>query len=141
MSRTVITWMRRPAFRPAVIVLMLLAAGAVAVQGFRRTEPVVATIALGQPIGSSAMVVDSRTHRAFVATMTTAAAAPPTSRINVLDTHTGALLPPVVVGINLLPLVLDDRHDHVVVATSTLANTGIVRLLDGPCDASNVTLE
>lgn len=135
MLRAIKVRTRRLAARPVAISLLLaLAAGLV--WGLWPAQPAVSTtIALGQPLGSNAMVVDAHTHRAFIATMMMSPAAPPTSRINVLDTRTGALLPPVIVGVNLLPLALDDRSDHVVVATSTLANSGLVRLLDGTTGA------
>lgn len=131
MPQAVLARARRLAARPVAISLLLALAASLAWDLWPSEPAVSTTIALGQPLGSNAMVIDGRTHRAFIATMTMAAAAPPTSRINVLDTRTGALLPPVTVGINLLPLALDERSDHVVVATSTLANSGLVRLLDG----------
>lgn len=123
-------WRKTP--WPALAALAIVAGAASLHAGL--VEPVAVTIALGQPLGSNAMAVSLRTHRTFIATMMTGAGLP-VSRINVLENRTGVLLPPVVVGANLLPLALDRRDDHVVVATSTPANSGIVRLLDGTTGA------
>ncbi len=118
--------------RPLAIGLLLVLIAVIAAFLIRiEAGDAVVTVALGQPLGSTAMVVDSSTHRAFVATMTQPIAAPPVSRIVMLDTRTASVLKTIEVGTNLLPLALDERLDRLVVASSTVVNSGVVRLLDG----------
>jgi YVTN family beta-propeller protein len=134
-----IPWLRdlpaAPRRRVAVGLLLILLVVVFKFLTGSESGDAVTTIALGQPLGSSALVVDSRTHHLFVATMAVPRAAPPTSRINVLDTRTATVRATIDVGTNLLPLALDDRLDHLVVASSTALDGGVVRLLDGQTGA------
>ncbi len=110
------TWLaarrRTAAIASALVLLCILSAGLA--YHVLSWNPIVAEIALGQPVSDSPMIVDARDGHLFV--LSSAARGLPASSVTMIDLRSGAVIHRVPVGIGQAQLSFDSVLDRVVVA-------------------------